>query len=429
MVLFLRDDRSDILTTYIKQIIKVPVEYLKILLKWIVISAIVGLIGGVTGSLFHLSIDFATGLRQKNNWLILLLPIGGLFIAFLYRLFCKKGKIDTNLVIESIRTEKPIPFVMAPLIFVSTVITHLLGGSAGREGAALQLGGSLGYALGRVFRLKQRDKHIIVMSGMSAVFAALFGTPVTAMFFALEVTSVGVMYYVGLVPCIISALLASRIALLFGISPVRFALTDVDAISWVLMLKIICLAVLCALVSILFCFTIKKFEKYGKKFILNVYLRAALGGILLVLLTIIVRSTDYNGAGMNIISAAILDGTAKYEAFALKILFTAITIAAGFKGGEIVPSFFIGSTFGCVAGSLLGLDPCMAAAIGFVAVFCGVVNCPVASFVLAIEVFGGNSLLIFAVVCAISYMMSGYSSIYKSQKIMYSKLYDKYIDA
>ena len=186
-------------------------------------------------------------------------------------------------------------------------------------------------------------------------------------------------------------------------------------------------AILCALVSILFCPSIKYFTNLSKKRIPNSYLRAFLGGCLIVVLTILVRTTDYNGAGMDVISRA-MEGIAKPEAFLLKIIFTVITISAGFKGGEIVPTFFIGSTFGCVVGGLLGLEPSFGAAIGFVALFCGVVNCPIASILLALEVFGSKSILIFAIVCGVSYMMSGYYGLYSSQKIMYSKLEAKYIN-
>ena len=195
-----------------------------------------------------------------------------------------------------------------------------------------------------------------------------------------------------------------------------------------IMLKVVILAVLCAAISILFCVAIKKCEHGMEKLIRNNYLRAAAGGAVIVLLTLVVRTHDYNGAGMEVISRAI-SGEARPEAFILKIIFTAITISAGFKGGEIVPAFFIGSTFGCVCGSLLGLDPGFAAAIGFVALFCGVVNCPVASMMLSLEVFGAEGIIFFAVVCGVSYMMSGYSGLYKSQKIVYSKLSDEYIDA
>ncbi|MBQ4159867.1 MAG: chloride channel protein [Clostridia bacterium] len=402
-------------------------DYLKAFIKWIFVAAVVGGIGGCIGSVFHIAIDYVTELRTEHSWILYLLPVGGLVIAAIYGIFKKKGKLDTNRVLEAVATEEKVPLVMAPLIFVSTVLTHLLGGSAGREGAALQLGGSIGYNVGKVFRLNQNDMHIIVMAGMSAVFAALFGTPLTAAVFALEVVCVGVMHYAALVPCVISAMVAFGIACMFGLSPVHFdgvVLANIDAL---LLGKIVVIAVLCALVSILFCTAIHYCEHSMEKLFKNKYLRAFVGAVVIVLLTLLVGTRDYNGAGMDVITRAI-GGAVNWEAFLLKIVFTAITIAAGFKGGEIVPAFFIGSTFGCLAGSLLGMDAGFAAAVGFVAVFCGVVNCPLASTMLALEVFGSENILIFALVCAISYMMSGSFSLYKSQKIVYSKLDAHYID-
>ncbi len=411
----------------VKNQFKASLEYVKALVKWLIIATAVGAVGGVVGSLFHESIEYVTRLRNDNNWLITLLPVGGLAIAALYQLFGKKDKIDTNRVIEAVQTNNNVPLIMTPLIFVGTVITHLFGGSAGREGAALQLGGSIGYNLGKLFRLNKNDIHIIVMSGMSAVFAALFGTPLAAAFFAIEVISVGVIHYAALVPCIISSITAYQIALYgFGVSPVSFKIAYVS-LSADIVLRVIILAILCALVSIVFCAAIKKSEYYLKKLIPNQFLRAFTGGVAVVLLSIALHTTEYNGAGMNVIADA-LAGNVKPWAFAVKIIFTALTIAAGFKGGEIVPGFFIGSTFGCFIGSLLGLDPGFAAAIGFVALFCGVVNCPFASVLLALEVFGGNSILLFAIACGVSFMMSGYFGLYKSQKFLYSKIKEEYVD-
>lgn len=412
---------------YIKSDFKNFSNYIKAFLKWIILAIAVGAVGGVLGSLFHLSIDFVTELRLEHKNLIFLLPLGGLVIALMYKMFSSKGKIDTNRVIDSVRENENVPAVMMPLIFISTVITHFLGGSAGREGAALQLGGSIGYNAGKIFKLKKNDMHIIVMTGMSAVFAALFGTPLTAAIFSLEVTSVGVLHYAGLLPCVISSVTAAQIAKSFGLHPVHFDGVVFGGISPEIVLKVIMLAVLCALVSILFCTAIKKSEHYLDKFIKNPILRAVIGGLVICLLTLLVGSQDYNGAGMDIIEKAI-GGQAKGEAFLLKIVFTAITISAGFKGGEIVPAFFIGSTLGCCAGTLLGMDSSMAAAIGLVALFCSVVNCPVASILLSLELFGADGILLFAIACSVSYMMSGYFGLYHSQRIVYSKIDDEYID-
>ncbi len=410
-----------------KENFKNVLAYGKTFLKWLCIAGLVGLIGGTVGSLFHCSIDYVTELRTEIPWLLYGLPLGGLVITGLYALSKKQGRVDTNRVLEAVRTEEKVPFVMGPLIFVSTVITHLFGGSAGREGAALQLGGSIGYRTGKLLRLNKADLHIIVMTGMSAVFSALFGTPLAAAFFAIEVVSVGIVQYAALVPCITASLTAFGIAGAFGISPVHFDMVAFPALSVEIALRAAMLALLCALVGILFCTAIQKTEHAFEKFLPNKYIRTLSGAVLLVLLTLLLGTRDYNGAGMDVITKA-LGGEARPEAFLLKILFTAITIAAGFKGGEIVPAFFIGSTFGCAISGLLGLDPGLSAAIGFIALFCSVVNCPVASLLLALEVFGAEGVLIFAVVCAVSFMMSGNFGLYKSQKIMYSKLDAHYTD-
>ena len=390
--------------------------------KWVLLGLLIGIMGGLIGTAFHVCVDKVTEIRQLNSFIIYFLPVGALFIVFIYKLFKKSGNIDTNRVIESIRKDKDVPLIMVPLIFVGTVITHLVGGSAGREGAALQIGGGIGYNIGRLFKLNQIDLHIVVMAGMSAVFSALFGTPVTAAFFSIEVIKVGKINYAGLVPCLFSSVCAFFIAQKFGVEPVRFVINNVS-LTYDVIIKTAVVSIICAVVSILFCITIKYTEKHMKRLFKNSYLRAFVGACAVLLLSVIFNSGDYNGAGMNIIERAI-SGTAKPEAFIVKILFTAITIAAGFKGGEIVPTFFIGSTLGCVISNIIGLDATIGASAGFIALFCGVVNCPVASLLLAIEVFGDGFLIGFAIVCALSYMLSGRYSLYESQKIYYSKFED-----
>ncbi len=396
-----------------------------VFLKWVLVAVLVGAVCGVVGSVFHILIDIVTELRFEHKWVLFFLPLGGLAIFALYKL--SKTKLDTNRVIESIRNESDIPFIMAPLIFISTIITHFLGGSAGREGAALQLGGSIGYNLGRLFRFGKQELHMIVMAGMSAFFSALFGTPLTAAFFALEVTSVGIMHYSGLVPCLVSAYSAAAIAKLFKLSPVGFVLPATVDLTVVSSLQTVGIAILCAVVSIAFCVSLEKSEHGMKKLIKKEWLRPIVGGVAIVVLSLLVGNQDYNGAGMHVIEAA-MQGKAEVYSFVLKIAFTAITIASGFKGGEIVPTFFIGSTFGCIVAPLFGMDPSFGAAIGFVATFCGVVNCPVASIILALEVFGASSLPLLAIAVGVSYMLSGNYGLYKSQKIMYSKFETKFIN-
>ncbi|WP_315079254.1 chloride channel protein [uncultured Clostridium sp.] len=402
-------------------------RYISTFFLWVVVAGITGLLGGFIGSLFHLSVEYATNFRIQNDWIIFMLPLGGTLIICLYKIFKLGSDIGTNLVIDSIRTDGKVPFSMSPLIFISTVITHLFGGSAGREGAALQLGGSIGSQVGKILHLDEKDMHLITLCGMSGVFSALFGTPLTATFFAMEVISVGVIYYSSFIPCIVSSIVAYKVSLFFGLEPVRFNINVIPNISTENIIKVAILGALCALVSIVFCETLHKTNKFLSNIIKNDYLRIVCGGLAIVALTFIVGCRDYNGAGMDIIANAI-NGQAKPEAFILKIIFTAITISVGYKGGEIVPTFFVGATFGCVVGKLIGLDPGLGAAIGLVALFCGVVNTLITSVILSIELFGSGALILFAIACGVSYMLSGYFSLYSSQKIVYSKLKAEFIN-
>ena len=402
-------------------------RYIIAFIRWGVLASLTGLVGGGVGTLFHKAVEYATCIRLDHGWILYLLPVGGLAIVGLYHLCKTPENFGTNQILDAIRSEEKVPIALAPLIFISTVITHLCGGSAGREGAALQLGGTIGSQIGSLLRLDEKDRHILIMCGMSAVFAALFGTPLTATFFAMEVISIGVIYYAGLVPCIISSLTAYGVSVFFGAEPVRFSLSYVPAPTVISIIQVVGLSALCALLSIVFCLAMHKTHHYLQQWIPNSYLRAFCGGAAIIFLTFLVGTTAYNGAGMDVITDAI-GGSARPEAFALKILFTAITIGAGFKGGEIVPTFFIGSTFGCVAGALLGLDPGFGAAVGLISLFCGVVNSPIASMILSIELFGAEGLVLFAIACGVSFMLSGYYGLYSSQKIMYSKLRAEYIN-
>ena len=399
--------------------------YVTALLKWLAVGALVGGVGGFVGALFHLGVDCATNVRLAHPWILYLLPLGGVVIALLYRL-CRLEGAGTNAVIESVHFGKKIPTLLVPLIFVSTVITHLCGGSAGREGAALQIGGGIGYRTGRLLHLGEKDLPLATLCGMSGVFSALFGTPLTATVFALEVISVGVLYYAGLVPCITAAMVGYLVSLWMGVPPTRFTVVMPALDGWTLLLVVV-LAILCALVSILFCRGLHVTEHLAERLMKNSCLRAAAGGAVIIALTLLLGTTDYNGAGMDVISRA-LTGEASGWAWLLKLLFTAVTIGCGFKGGEVVPSFFVGATFGCAAGALLGLPPGFAAAIGLGAVFCGAVNCPIASVVLSVELFGADAMLYFAIACAISYVLSGYCGLYSSQTILYSKLRAEFIN-
>lgn len=399
-------------------------QYAVTLLKWMVLGGVIGLVGGIIGSLFHIGVDTATQVRLAHSWVLYLMPVGGLAIVGLYRLTKTEGK-GTNDIIASVHFGEQVPGLLVPVIFVSTVITHLCGGSAGREGAALQIGGGIGYQAGRLLRLGEKDLPLATLCGMSGVFAALFGTPLTATVFALEVISVGVLYYAGLVPCLTAALTGYLVSLLMGVPPTRFTVT-VPGLEVRTMLLVMVLALLCAVVSILFCRGLHGVEHLLKRTLKNPYLRVAVGAAVLIGLTLLTNG-DYNGAGMEVIGRAIA-GQADPWAWVWKLLFTAITIGCGFKGGEVVPSFFVGAAFGCVAAGWLGLPAGFGAAMGLVSVFCGAVNCPLASIILSVELFGSGDLLYFAMACSISYLISGYCGLYSSQTILYSKLRAEFIN-
>ncbi len=390
--------------------------------KWNICAVITGIVVGGVGTAFHHLVEMSTHLFANSNLrMVWLMPVIGLIIVGCYKLCGMDNDRGTNMILISVRSEEKPPMFTAPLIFISTVLTHLSGGSAGREGAAIQMGGGIGYWIGKLLKLDEKDQKLIIMCGMSAAFSALFGTPVTAAIFSMEVISVGAMYYSALVPSVLSALVGHCIAIRCGVEKTFFPLAEIPDITIASVFKITLLAILCGLVSILFCVAMHKTSHFMKKAFPEKFIRILVCSFLLINLTYIVGNSDYNGAGMGILENAVVNGNAVGYAFVLKLIFTAITLAAGFRGGEIVPSFVVGATFGCVVSGILGINSSFASAIGMIAVFCGVTNCPITSMILSIEMFGAQGLIFFAVAVATSYMLSGYHGLYMGQKILYSK--------
>lgn len=391
--------------------------------KWLVISVLSGAAVGVVGALFGKALSFATEFRGEHRFLIFLLPFAGLLLVFLYNITGMGDDKGTNTIILAARAESEVKFRQAPLIFMATFVTHLFGGSAGREGAALQIGGSFISPLRKLFKLDEKDTSTLIMCGMSAGFSALFGTPVAAAVFAIEVTIVGAAQYSALVPCMLSGITAAAVAGALGAEAESFIVSGVPqfgAGSAAALLAVVFMGAVCAVVSVLFCETMHKSGELYKKYFANPYIRIAVGGLIVAALTVILGTTDYNGAGMDVIKRA-FTGSADPLAFLIKIVFTALTLGCGFKGGEIVPSFFVGATLGCTLGGLLGLDPSFGAAVGLIAVFCGVTNCPFASIILSAELFGLNGMPYYALAIAVSYMLSGYAGLYSAQQFYQSK--------
>ena len=400
--------------------------YGRILVKWIAMAAIVGMISGIIGTGFHVGVEEATAFRLSHPWMILLLPAAGLLILQIYKRFHTEGQ-GTNDILEEVQKGRGLPISLLPAIFLSTVLTHLCGGSSGREGAALQMGGTIGYHTGRFMQLDDKDMRTATMVGMAAFFAALFGTPMAATVFAMEVISVGLIYHMAIIPCLSASLIAYGVSVIMGVEPTHFTVAA-PAPEGLMMVRVAALAIFCGFISAIFCNVMHGVELLAHRHLKNQNLRIAAGGLILIAMTMLVRSQDYNGAGMGVIARAVEQGEAFPAAFLLKMLFTAVTLGVGFKGGEVVPSFFIGATFGCIMGPVFGVPAGFSAAIGLVCVFCGAVNCPIASIFLSIELFGADGMLYFALACGISFVLSGYNGLYSSQRILYSKLKAQYID-
>lgn len=371
---------------------------LRVALQWFFLAVPMGLLCGFLGTLFHLAVEHATELRAAQPWLLFLLPVAGLLINALYKVTKCEG-VGTNNVLRAVQSGEPVSILLVPAIFLGTVLTHLCGGSAGREGAALQMGGSIGWNL---------------------------GTPLAAACFAMMVEDVGLTFTAAFVPAFTSALLAYGCSLAFGIAPTHFALTAPE-LNVRTALLVIVLGVACAAVSRLFCYTLHFMEHTVPKLLPNPWVRVFAGGVLVIGFSYLFGVGRYNGAGMSIITAAVEQGQALPWDFLCKIFLTALTLACGFKGGEVVPSFFVGATFGCVVGPLLGLPAEFAAAVGLVSIFCGATNVLIPSILLGFELFSGAGLELIALGCGICFMLSGHHGLYSSQTFVTNKLRSEYM--
>lgn len=396
-------------------------EYWKKFLFWGLCAPVVGAIGGLVGAAFSWCLKLAGLCRGEFwPWILIGLPAAGLLIVLLYRVCGLEKDPSTNLVLASIREAEAVPMRMAPLIFVGTVLTQLCGGSAGREGAALQIGGSLGNFLARKGKLEPGERRILTMCGMSAVFAAIFGAPVTAMAFAMEVAKVGSVLYSAILPCALAAVIGYGVSHLCGVEFEVFGRPDFPGLAWDSVLQSVAVAAVCALVSILFCAALHWAIRLARHYLRNPYLRIALGGAVIAGLLVLLGSR-YGGAGQELMIQAFAGNALPWD-FLVKLCLTVLTIAAGFKGGEIIPGMTIGACLGCTLAPLLGMNPAFGGAVGMIALFCGMVNCPLSAILLGVELLGGEGILYYAVAAAVSYLLSGYSGLYSGQKFSQSKL-------
>ena len=397
-----------------------PEKYILWFLKWTALSALIGAVGGVLGVAFHYALHFVTHLRTENTWLVLLLPLGGLLSVAWYKLLKLRKNRGTNEIIDAVLDGEELKPQIAPGIFGAAMLTHLFGGSAGREGAALQLGGSVASLVSRMLKLNHNDRRVLIMAGMSAVFAGLFRTPLTAALFCMEFESIGTFFSPALLPCYISSFTASTLAGRMGVHAEGILLSSFTGISPAATAACGMLAVCIAGLGVCMCKFFHAAEHLAAHHIKSPWVRIFAGGVLIAAMTWAVGDQRFNGAGMDMALGAV-EGHGQWYYFLIKMLFTAVTLAAGFKGGEIVPTYCIGATFGLTGGSLRGLEAELAAALGLVGLFCCATNSPLASIVLSVEMFGGTNIHLFTLVCVVCFVLSGHSGLYASQIIRFHK--------
>ncbi len=399
---------------------------LRLLGKWALLGSAVGLLAGTASALFLTALQAATSLRLADPALLFLLPLAGLIVGWVYHRFAGTAAGGNNLVIDEVHQNRaPIPVRMAPLVLFGTVLTHLFGGSAGREGTAVQMGASLAdglyHALHQRLRLSQLDRRLILLAGISGGFGSVFGTPVAGFVFALEVQSIGQVGYDAFVPCFVAALVGDLVTRAWGVTHTHYPHLINLEIEPLLLIKVAAAGLLFGLTSLLFVELTHAIKHYFKEAIRWPPARPFIGGLLIIGLTLLVSSQDYLGLSLPLIQDSVNGREVATFAFFFKLIFTAVTLGTGFMGGEVTPLFVIGSTLGFTLGRLLGVDPAFMAALGFVAVFAGASNTPLACALMGVELFGGGSILYIGVACFVAYLASGHRSIYSTQRIGVAK--------
>ncbi|MCU0396297.1 MAG: voltage-gated chloride channel family protein [Chitinophagaceae bacterium] len=408
------------------------------LLKWSLLALPVAAAAGSAVALFLWLLDRATDARWQHGWLLWLLPLCGIVIHLLYKHLGKNSEAGNNLIFEEIHEPGGgVPLRMTPLVLGTTILTHLFGGSAGREGTAVQMGGSLAHFFARLFRLERQDVRVMLMMGVAAGFGAVFGTVIAGAIFALEVQAVGRIHYKALLPCFLASLLGHLVCSAWGIAHTTYTISSMLAgaaqsngfhFNGILMLQVVAAGIAFGLAGFLFAELTHSIRHWGQRLVKPAWMLPALGGILIISGTLLLGTRDYLGLGVTnplpggiSILSAFQPGGADPFSWWWKILFTAITLGTGFKGGEVTPLFFIGATLGNTIASLSGAPTDLMAGLGFIAVFAGATNTPIACTLMGVELFGGEFLLYYATACFLAYYFSGHSGIYSSQRLAYAK--------
>ncbi|MBW4084406.1 voltage-gated chloride channel family protein [Paenibacillus sp. S150] len=391
-------------------------------IKWILLGGIVGLLAGTASAVFLKSLDAVTGIRMNHAWMLYLLPLGGALISCLYMRYGKNSAKGNNLILEQIQQgNETIPLRMAPLVLFGTLVTHLFGGSAGREGTAVQMGGSLAEGLGRLLRINSRDRQILLMCGISGGFGSIFGTPLAGTLFGLEVVAIGLISHKALLPCFTASFVGDIAATrLWKVQHIHYQVDMFPALTIIVLLKVILASILFGLASILFSELTHYLKRSFTLLVKNPVLKSALGGFIIIALVYIAGSRDYLGLGLPLIRDSFQTDVAPF-AFLWKLIFTSFTLGTGFQGGEVTPLFAIGATLGNSLAGILHLYAPFLASLGFIAVFCGATNTPIACFLMGIELFGSGGAVYMFIACLVSFLFSGHSGIYTSQQIGISK--------
>ncbi|MGZ3419458.1 MAG: chloride channel protein [Polyangiales bacterium] len=397
--------------------------------QWLFLGSVVGGLCGLASAIFLVALERTTRFRNAHEAIVYTLPIAGLAIGFLYDRLGTPIKGGYNLVLDTLHTDgKQVPLRMAPMVLVGTVLTHLFGGSAGREGTAVQMGSSLADAVSHGLKLNKLARRQVLAAGIAGGFGSVFGTPIAGAIFGLEVVRIGRIEYDALFPALVAALVGDYTTRALGVKhtdypqPAPLAMTPVVFGKWIVF------AVVAAIVTIAFVELLHRLKKLLEKRVPKLPYRMFLGGLTVVLMWKLVGTSDYLGLGVPTIVRAFTDPHLPWSAFAWKLVFTAVTIGAGFLGGEVTPLFFVGAALGNVLGRLLGLPLDMAAGIGLATVFGVAANTPLALSIMAVELLGANVFPHVAIVCVLAYLLSGHRGIYPAQRITRAKLAGKHHD-
>jgi H+/Cl- antiporter ClcA len=396
-------------------------DLLRYVAKWVALATVVAALAGSASALFLFALDWATQTREANRWLIWCLPIAGFCIGWLYLKFGQHVEAGNNLLIDEIHDpQKVVPLRMAPLVLGGTVISHLFGASVGREGTAVQMGGALADQLTHFFKLSDVDRRMVLMAGISAGFASVFGTPLAGAVFALEVLAIGRLRLDALLPCVIAAVVADQVGLLWGVQHTQYEVGLVPQITaWLLAAMVVAGAVF-GLAGKVFADSTHALSAVMKKHIAYAPLRPLLGGAVIAAVVMWCSFDRYIGLGIPVMVEAFAHPLAPTD-FLGKMVFTIASLGSGFKGGEVTPLFYIGATLGNALAPLLDVPFALLAAVGFVAVFAGAANTPIASTLMAMELFGAEIGVFAALACVMSYACSGHSGIYRAQRVAHRK--------